>query len=205
MEQKKRWRAAGRICTGFGMTLIFCALALAGRHIWSEYRARESVEQLLSHMNQSITASAADRTAQEADADVQDTSDTPASPGVNESSGANGTSESTGMTGTTGTADSPGTNESPGATGANASTGMTGTTGANTSTGETDTAEQAREPFPDGLLGRLDIPSLELELPVWDSYTEDLLKQSVCRYGRNCAKPASLSSPVTTTRAISDL
>lgn len=58
-------------------------------------------------------------------------------------------------------------------------------------------AEPSREPehhpLPEGVLAILSIPKLERRLPVWESYSEQQLKKTVCRYGEDRCEPDQLA------------
>lgn len=55
-----------------------------------------------------------------------------------------------------------------------------------------ESSEKKEEAFPKGILAILEIPEKELTLPVFDTYSEELLKQSVCRYGEEECKEGQL-------------
>lgn len=52
--------------------------------------------------------------------------------------------------------------------------------------------EKKEKTFPDGILAILKIPEKKLELPVFNTYSEELMKESVCQYGENKCKEGQL-------------
>lgn len=53
--------------------------------------------------------------------------------------------------------------------------------------------EPEHHPLPEGVLAILSIPKLERQLPVWESYSEEQLKKTVCRYGEDRCEPDQLA------------